>query len=66
MLTAKHPQVMISEESLTVSLEEAIENQLLRSGNPATSAGDDGESFWATVRHVLFSSCIVNGVLAML
>lgn len=38
---------MISGETLTVSLEEAIENHLLRSGNPAAASG--GEDYWATV-----------------
>ena len=42
---------MISGETLTVSLEEAIENHLLRSGNPAATSG--GEDYWATVeKHV--------------
>lgn len=42
---------MISEEPLTVTLEEAIENNLLRSGNPAVADGDDptGGEFWAQV-----------------
>ena len=42
-------QVMISGETLTVSLEEAIENHLLRSGNPAANSG--GEDYWATVEN---------------
>lgn len=47
----KIKQVMISGETLTVSLEEAIENHLLRSGNPAATSG--GEDYWATVeKHV--------------
>lgn len=41
---------MISDEALTVTLEEAIENQLLRSGNPAASgSGTDGNTYWATM-----------------
>lgn len=41
---------MISDEALTVTLEEAIENQLLRSGNPAAAAsGTDGNTYWATM-----------------
>lgn len=40
---------MISGETLTVSLEEAIENHLLRSGNPAANSG--GEDYWATVEN---------------
>lgn len=40
---------MISGETLTVSLEEAIENHLLRSGNPAANSG--GEGYWATVEN---------------
>ena len=49
---------MINEEPLTVSLEEAIENQLLRSGNPAAASADatDKEgrnAYWERVeRHV--------------
>ncbi|CAM9904097.1 unnamed protein product, partial [Ectocarpus fasciculatus] len=45
-------EVMISGETLTVSMEEAIENQLLRSGNPAVAAGggEDGvNAYWSTV-----------------
>lgn len=50
MLSAKqHEQVMISGETLTVSLDEAIENHLLRSGNPAANSG--GEDYWATVEN---------------
>lgn len=48
---------MMSDEALTITLEEAIENHLLRSGNPAASAvaGDDasGNAYWESVeRHV--------------
>ncbi|CAM9884136.1 unnamed protein product, partial [Ectocarpus sp. 12 AP-2014] len=45
-------EVMISGETLTVSMEEAIENQLLRSGNPAVAAGggEDGvNAYWSKV-----------------
>lgn len=42
---------MISDEPLSVSLEEAIENQLLRSGNPAWVDGseDAAEDYWRAV-----------------
>lgn len=42
---------MISNESLTITLDEAIDNQLLRSGNPAAAGGSRaaGEEFWANV-----------------
>lgn len=43
---------MINDEPLTVSLEEAIENQLLRSGNPAAAAPGDKEgrnAYWERV-----------------
>lgn len=50
---------MISDETLTVTLEEAVENQLLRSGSPAAAAAaavgnEDGVNlYWETVeRHV--------------
>lgn len=44
---------MISGETLTVSLEEAIENHLLRSGNPAATSGGEDEDYWTTVeKHV--------------
>lgn len=49
---------MISSESLTVSLEEAVDNHLLRSGNPAAAAAaastDGGaNAYWETVeKHV--------------
>ncbi len=44
---------MISGETLTVSLEEAIENHLLRSGNPARASGteDGANAYWATVEN---------------
>lgn len=48
---------MISGETLTVSLEEAIENQLLRSGNPAAAAAaasgdeDGANAYWETVEN---------------
>ena len=52
-------QVMISDETITVTLEEAVENQLLRSGSPAAAAAtavgsEDGVNlYWETVeRHV--------------
>lgn len=50
---------MISDETLTVTLEEAVENQLLRSGSPAAAAAaavgsEDGANlYWESVeRHV--------------
>lgn len=46
---------MISEEPLNVTLEEAVEHHLLRSGNPAAAAGGEagGNAYWRTVeRHV--------------
>ncbi|CAM9554660.1 unnamed protein product, partial [Laminaria digitata] len=52
-------EVMISDETLTVTLDEAVENQLLRSGSPAAAAAaavgsEDGVNlYWETVeRHV--------------
>lgn len=47
--------MLISHEKLIVTFEEAIENQLLRSGNPAIAMGGEGggNAYWENVeRHV--------------